>query len=241
MYNSTNVLIDGLVKSRDQGEQGNMRGSSDQREAAQTGDTTEFVFVGAALALDFVNTEVVIRGKRRDLLPSLSDVARWWAAAQQSHSHLPIVPFPQHEEHEPVAVLGVVHHLRNTMRAIFSAVAAQQPSGDTDLAALNKILGLSTQALERVDDTQVRVVYQAVPTWHDSMLFSIARSAFDLLTEGDLSRIHHCSNQRCILLFYDTTRSATRHWCSLGCMNRARSAKRYQQTKAHSHGDGADG
>jgi predicted RNA-binding Zn ribbon-like protein len=211
-----------------------MRDSIDQSNVERAGDTTEFVFVGSALALDFVNTEVIIRGKRRDLLTSAGNVVRWWEAARQIYSKLPIVPFTNHAELDPATLLRASYQLRETMRGIWSAVVEQRAINDADLVQLNTILGLSTQRLERLGDTELQVAYQPVQNWHDAMLFSIARSGFELLTEGDLSRVHHCSNERCILFFYDTTRSATRQWCSLGCMNRARSAKRYRQTKAQS-------
>jgi len=200
-------------------------------------DAPEFVFVGEALALDFINTEVVQRRRQRDLLTSRVDVARWWDAARQVHSTVPVVPFARDDGDDDHTSFEVVQHLRTTLRRIFSAVAEQRVISDAALAHLSTILQLSTPALERGGDNQVQVVYQGVATWHEAVVFSLALSGFQLLTEGDLRRIHHCRNTRCILLFYDTTRSATRQWCSLGCMNRARSAQRYQQTKAHAPDD----
>ena len=50
-----------------------------------------FVFVGQALALDLVNTEVVIRGRPRDLLEREDDVWRWWETAQRHHETLPLL------------------------------------------------------------------------------------------------------------------------------------------------------
>jgi predicted RNA-binding Zn ribbon-like protein len=49
----------------------------------------------------------------------------------------------------------------------------------------------------------------------------VALSAVDLLTRKDHGRLHRCENARCVLLFYDTTKSSTRRWCSTGCMDRA--------------------
>jgi predicted RNA-binding Zn ribbon-like protein len=80
----------------------------------------------------------------------------------------------------------------------------------------------------------IQPAYQAQPG-ADSMLFAIALSALRLVRDGDRQRLHRCSNDRCVLLFYDTTKSATRRWCSLGCMDRARSAKRYRAAKQRSH------
>jgi predicted RNA-binding Zn ribbon-like protein len=65
----------------------------------------------------------------------------------------------------------------------------------------------------------------------EGVLLPIAQSAFALLSGQDLERLHRCANDRCMLLFYDTTKSATRRWCSTACMNRARSSQRYRDRK----------
>src|SRR5581483_1663163 len=49
-------------------------------------DESPFLFRGEALALDLVNTEAMKRGKRRDLLETPQDVARWWQEACEHHS-----------------------------------------------------------------------------------------------------------------------------------------------------------
>jgi predicted RNA-binding Zn ribbon-like protein len=190
-----------------------------------------FRFVGEALALDFVNTEVMVRGNRRDLLASPTDILRWRDQAQQIHPSIQTAGFAPPDAHDMAAFMNTALQLRATLRRIFSAVAEQRAINHADLAHLNSVLQLATQALERVGDNRVRVVYQGLQSWHDTVLFLLARSAFELLTQSDLQRLHQCGNARCILMFYDTTRSATRHWCSSGCMNRARSARRYQQLK----------
>ena len=43
--------------------------------------STDFLFVGDALALDFVNTEIVVRGQPRDLLAAPADLIAWLHAA----------------------------------------------------------------------------------------------------------------------------------------------------------------
>ncbi|WP_371860020.1 CGNR zinc finger domain-containing protein [Thermosporothrix hazakensis] len=63
------------------------------------------------------------------------------------------------------------------------------------------------------------------------ILSTIALAAFQLLTEYDLTRLRACQNPACPLFFYDTTKSATRHWCSVKCKERARSIVRHRQSK----------
>ena len=57
------------------------------QEGVEHGDTLVdgFHFVGDALALDLVNTEVMARGQRRDLLAAPGAATRWWRAAQAHH------------------------------------------------------------------------------------------------------------------------------------------------------------
>jgi predicted RNA-binding Zn ribbon-like protein len=79
----------------------------------------------------------------------------------------------------------------------------------------------------------VRPVYHVQPG-AASTCFTIALSALHLVRDGDLQRLHRCRDDCCVLLLYDTTRSATRRCCSLGGMDRARSAKRYLAAKQRS-------
>ncbi len=62
---------------------------------------------------------------------------------------------------------------------------------------------------------------ELIPTYHTreaeqgTILLPIVLSAFHLFTQAEKQRLHKCKNQRCILFFYDGTKSATRQWCSL--------------------------
>src|SRR5215831_7021201 len=45
----------------------------------------DYLFLSGVLALDLVNTEVVVRGKRYDLFATPEDVADWWQQALTHH------------------------------------------------------------------------------------------------------------------------------------------------------------
>src|SRR3954451_9522967 len=45
----------------------------------------DYMFLSGVLALDLVNTEVVVRGKRRDLFATPENVANWWPQALTHH------------------------------------------------------------------------------------------------------------------------------------------------------------
>ncbi|HEU5098823.1 MAG TPA: ABATE domain-containing protein [Roseiflexaceae bacterium] len=192
-----------------------------------------FLFIGEALALDLVNTEVVVRGKPRDLLATPQDVAQWWQAAQRYYPDMELVEASGVAGID-MAMLDALKRLRTALRGMFGALADGATPAAADIDVLNSVLGMGAHALMLLSSGAVRPAYQ-VQRSADPMQFAIALSALRLVRDGERQRLHRCSNERCVLLFYDTTKSATRRWCSVGCMDRARSAKRYLATKQGSH------
>jgi predicted RNA-binding Zn ribbon-like protein len=185
-----------------------------------------FVFRGEALALDLVNTLVKSRGKPTDLLQTPADVALWWESACQHHPQLmPIeADAPIYDE----ALLQEVKALRDQLRHLFLSVIEGATPPAEAIETLNQALALGHSALVWEDKPQG--VYRGVNA-DASLLLPVAHSALHLLTAMDLSRLHQCHNNRCILLFYDTTKSGTRQWCSTACFDRERAQVRYEQKK----------
>jgi predicted RNA-binding Zn ribbon-like protein len=191
----------------------------------------DFIFIGGRLAIDFVNTEIITRGRRRDLLATQEDIIRWWDSARAHHPDTDIVRV---EDGLPIASPALhteAKALRAALRQILSDVVVKRSLGEPQLAELNEALKLGYPALEQAGDGALNPVYRA-DTQRGAILLPIALSARRLLAQDNLARLHLCRNPRCILFFYDETRSATRHWCSLECMDRARSIQRYQAAKA---------
>lgn len=198
--------------------------------AGKTGEISDpYSFVAGDLALDLVNTEVVVRGKPSDLLTTPEQLAQWWR--QAAHQHPAAVTAVQADDSSIDApLLTIVKELRAALRRVFGAVAAQHTPAADDLRQINAVLKQGHQQLA-TDGDDLRLIYQTDAP-DGAMLLPVALSASRLLTEADRTRLHKCRNERCVLFFYDTTKSATRQWCSLGCMDRARSAARYRQAKA---------
>jgi predicted RNA-binding Zn ribbon-like protein len=66
-------------------------------------------------------------------------------------------------------------------------------------------------------------------------LVPVARSAAELIQEGPHAPVRKCANPKCVLYFYDTSRRATRRWCSMAvCGNRmkvAAHARRHRRAR----------
>lgn len=195
-------------------------------------DDEPFLFRGENLALDLVNTEIMRRGKRLDLLATPEDVASWRQLA--SRHHVGLNAARAENEQAPIydaELFNEVITLRAALRAIFSALIEENMPATEDIAVLNKVLKTGYPALDQSEQGEFHYTYHTADASQGALLLPIALSASHLISSGERKRLHHCDNETCILLFYDTTKSATRRWCSLGCMDRARSAQRYREAK----------
>src|SRR5712691_6192088 len=120
-----------------------------QQEPVRTQHDADFPFVGGVLALDLANTEIVVRGKRLDLLATPEDVARWWQAARQQYPEAEDMrgdggSMPTYD----LALLDALRALRTALRHIFNALAEETPPMRADVDVLNGVLRLGYQAVE---------------------------------------------------------------------------------------------
>ena len=176
--------------------------------------TPKFSFVGGALCLDFVNTVGGHDGTTilRDKLARLDDMKRWASLAGVPDE------ISIHQFRRAIA-------LREALFRIFrSATRKKAPPGE-DLDVLNKEMFQAEQRV-RYHRGSFRL---ATP----DALGAIARSAVELLTSGDLSRLRQCSGEGCGWLFLDTSRNGSRQWCDMRiCGNRAK-ARKFRRKKRH--------
>lgn len=196
--------------------------------------TSPFFFVGSALALDLANTEITARGQRRDLLASTGDLEAW---LREATTHYPELAAARDGIPGNGEALRAMTRLRATVRGVFEAVAEGKSPDAGTIAEINAVLRRGEHAIKPDGHGGYRSAFRARAHGVDEILLPVAWSAGELLTEADPARIHQCSNERCILLFHDTTKSGTRRWCSTGCMNRARSIARYREQKGRKQAD----
>jgi predicted RNA-binding Zn ribbon-like protein len=208
-----------------------------EREKMQQEDE-RFRFRGGVLALDLVNTEKLKRGKPFEALETPQDVAQWWQAVREHHPQWlrEVQGGDEAIDANDTKLLDALKTLRAALRRIFAALVENTAPRQEDVDVLNIVLRTGHWYMNLSPEGEPLPVYQTEGT-HSRILLSCALSALQLIREGERSRLHRCESDRCILFFYDTTRSATRRWCSTSCMDRARSLQRYHQAKqaAHAH------
>jgi predicted RNA-binding Zn ribbon-like protein len=120
----------------------------------------------------------------------------------------------------PRAAIVVSRHarqLREAIYQIFAAVAHGEtpPPQALRLIHRNYIVALRNGQLRPLDD-RIDWWWPERGPLHQ-VLWQIARSAADLLLSGQLSRVRQCpgDNGQCGWLFIDSTKNATRRWCSM--------------------------
>ncbi len=183
-------------------------------------DIEPFLFVGGSPALDFVNTEIVVRGAPVDLLRDEADLARWISVSGLAS------PGPPRKR-----ALAEAKALRADLRRIFVRLASGEPLRPSDLDGINAALATADERLH-LELRRSRPLLEWTLRRGSSPAFLIARAGAEFLATADLSLVRQCQGSGCILLFHDTTKSHTRRWCSMAfCGNRAKAAAHYQRLR----------
>ena len=193
--------------------------------------------LGGRLCLDFANTVDERTGEHpQEWLTSYADLVAWSEHAgivTESEAHHLRDLGARH----PTAASAVLEQaivLREAIYRIFCATADERPPEADDVATLNDAL---SEALSRLRVTltvdgfnwQWALSRDAL----DRMLWPVTRSAAELLTSGELSRVRMCAGDDCGWLFFDTSKNRSRRWCSMeDCGNRAKARRHYLRQRA---------
>jgi predicted RNA-binding Zn ribbon-like protein len=119
-------------------------------------------------------------------------------------------------------LLNRAERLRNALRQALDALARKQRIPREWVFPINQILRVTEGHDELVETSRAwRIEYVAREGGLDWLLAAIARSAAELITEGEDTRLRLCANPSCSLFFYDNSRTHRRRWCSMSlCGNR---------------------
>jgi predicted RNA-binding Zn ribbon-like protein len=118
------------------------------------------------------------------------------------------------------AVRSALGALRDLLLRMVHSLVEDGPLRPADLEALNRHLAARpvTTRLE-VRDHEVLLRLAPEGGGAGAVVFAIAESFAKFLVEGEPMRLKTCENPNCRWVFYDTTRSRTKRWCSDTCGN----------------------
>jgi predicted RNA-binding Zn ribbon-like protein len=211
-----------------------MTGTRVNKRSRGQGRTQDFPrLLGGRLCLLFANTvEGPISDRPLDFLGGHAELARWgWHAGVLEEGEAErLAAAAERDPEAAAAAFRRAMALRDAIDRLFRAVAHGEPPDEGHLATVGReyAAGVASARLApagggydwswagRPDDL-------ARPLW------PVARSAVELLTDGDLRRVRECPGAGdCGWLFYDTSRNGSRRWCSMeGCGSRVKMRRHY--------------
>jgi predicted RNA-binding Zn ribbon-like protein len=205
------------------------------------GQTQDFPrLLGGRLCLHFVNTvEGPISDRPLDFLGGYTELARWgWHAGVLQEAEVErLTAGAEREPEGAVAVFRRAVALRDATDRVFRAIAHSKMPHERDLACVWKeyVAAVANARLTPTGDGY-GWSWEGKPDDLSRPLWPVARSAVNLLTGGDLSRVKECPGaDDCGWLFYDTTRNGTRRWCSMeGCGSRVKMRRYYARRRGGS-------
>ena len=188
------------------------------------------------LCLDFANT-LTWRGSPV-AVETLHDCAGLlnWCASSLGYAGTPLrllEDWAHATPQEALHLFDLAIAMREALYRIFRAVASRTPVAAPDLAALNYALAEAPRRGEIVPAEQ-GYVWRSAPLRPTvpSLLAPVLWSAADLMTRVAPQRLRQCANPKCLWLFVDASKGATRRWCEMNsCGNRAKAQRHYQKHK----------
>ncbi|MEO9274685.1 CGNR zinc finger domain-containing protein [Marinomonas sp. 5E14-1] len=183
-----------------------------------------FIYLGNSLAMDFINTQFASHEEIVERLTCFGDIHQW---AAQTGIELDACQCDSEIE--------AVWELRGAIKTLMGNKVNQQTFSQEAVKVVNSYLchAPNQQQLLVVNDGMTLQPLCKKLTLNQ-LLGKISHEAAELLTSSKSEQIKACSNERCILMFLDTSRSKKRRWCSMErCGNRAKAANFYHAHKAN--------
>jgi predicted RNA-binding Zn ribbon-like protein len=206
---------------------------SDLQSAPSSTAPYVFDLDGGRACLDFANT----RSSSGEHLNSYADLVAF-AAQSQLITPDDATWLRAEGERDPSAADGVLvraKHLRESIRSIFSSLAAGKRPTEHDLGVLNLDLAVSLSHARVLPTSGGGYEWGWTGRNLDAPIWPVSRSAADLLASDQERRlVRECGAGDCQWLFLDTSKNRSRQWCSMqSCGNREKARRHYQRLRVH--------
>ncbi|KAA0563512.1 CGNR zinc finger domain-containing protein [Bacillus sp. CH30_1T] len=190
-------------------------------------ETNKFPLISGHLSLDLVNTEIVRRGQRQDLLLSEEDFMDWLHVIKEENSYWGDQLFLKVKERIGQVLLCILE-MRTVLRGHFELITDEQSFPDQFIAYLEKTVEKAPLTYKLLNKKLTPI---PVGDAEDALLSLIAFDVLTLIETKKLSYLKRCSNPDCVLLFIDE--SGRRKWCSMKICGNRKKVARFQQRKSN--------
>ncbi len=192
-----------------------------------------FLFLANHPSLDFINTQMVVRGKSVDLLRGFEDLIAWLVQAKLVDATQGKEAMRYWDRTEQERFFGEMMTFRQTLRHMAEHIVAGDHIPASTVTAINRVLSQCPgypQLAHVGGHFERRFHFQDEQT--PRLFAPLAEAASDLLCSRDLSLVKKCRNVSCVLYFYDTTKNHARNWCSMQlCGNRMKVSAHYHKRR----------
>ncbi|MGE7093657.1 CGNR zinc finger domain-containing protein [Lysinibacillus sp. NPDC048646] len=189
-------------------------------------ETKKFPLISGYPSLDLVNTELVRRGQRQDLLLSEEDVLDWLYVINQENFFWDDKLYSKVKERIGQVLLCVLE-IRAVLRDSFESIADGETIQDEFINFLEKKIDRAPFTYRLINQKLTPIPVGEV---EDVLLSLIAFDALTLIEENKLTFLKRCSNPECVLLFIDE--SGRRKWCSMKICGNRKKVARFQHRKS---------
>jgi predicted RNA-binding Zn ribbon-like protein len=186
-------------------------------------DGIELAGTGDHPALNFVNTRLRPFGQQLDLLDSGSSLVDWMHGEGLVDDDERRAVLRRFTAAELDAAAGRARDLRSSLVTEVASWSQGAPLGRGMRTTLNEILATDQQYVELAGSADGATELRTRRRWvsSDQLLAPVAVAAAELFAHGDPTLVRNCDGPRCVIWFYDRTRSHRRRWCSQAvCGNR---------------------
>ena len=196
-----------------------------------------FLFVANRPILDLLNTKPVLAEGPKELLPDLSALERWLIASGMANSPRTRALLRNwRNSAEAAAFLKELIAFRERLPDAVLRVESGSAPAEGFIKEVNaRLLKYPLQSSLRKQGGRLVRERMFSPRTPADFWAPIVDSAADLLAETEQSRIRKCES--CVVHFFDTSKKASRRWCSMNiCGNKVKVAA-YQRRKREKQND----
>jgi predicted RNA-binding Zn ribbon-like protein len=189
--------------------------------------------LGGRLAVNFANAGSSPSDLSWEELIGFLEKAR--IISQERSSQLISLPQANPQAAEGMFVKSL--RLRQSLLKIFSSLVRKERLPREWAEPVNEVLRITEGHDELVfEDGEWRTEFMAREGGLDWLLAAIARSAAEIIVEGEAAHLRLCANPHCGLFFCDTSRTHRRRWCSMSvCGNRHKVAAFARKHSSRGH------
>ena len=187
--------------------------------------------LGGRLCLDFVNSAPAATPLSWECLLQFLEAT----SIISSERAVQLTGLPDSDPQSATSLLLKSQRLASSLRRVFIAMLRKQKIAPDWVEPVNEILRVTEGHDELVGlDGRWKIEFVAREGGLDWLLAAVARSAAEVMAEGDRARLRLCANPNCGLFFSDDSRTRQRRWCSMAlCGNRSKVAA-FARKHAHS-------